>query len=62
MKPAFKLLSKSVLLSLGLTAASATDGAIHKKMFGSGATTLIILDKKMNGFMRIVNRLYNLVY
>ena len=57
MKLAFKLLSKSVLLSLGLTAASATDVAIHKKMFGSGATTLIILDKKMNGFMRIVNRL-----
>ena len=57
MKLAFKLLSNSVLLSLGLTAASATDGAIHKKMFGSGATTLIILDKKMNGFMRIVNRL-----
>ena len=34
---------KSVLIPLGLTAAtSATDSAIHKKIFGSGVTTLII--------------------
>ena len=38
-----KPLAKSVLIPLGLTAAaSATDPVIHKKMFGSGATTLII--------------------
>ena len=36
-------LSKKVLIALGLTATvSATDAAIHKKMFGSGTTTLII--------------------
>ena len=35
-----KLLAKSVLIPLGLTAAaSATYAAIHKKMFGSGNTT-----------------------
>ena len=37
-----KSLAKSVLITLRLTvAASATDAAIHKKMFGSGNTTLI---------------------
>ena len=37
---------KSVLISLGLTAAaSATDAAIHKKMFGSHVITLKILNK-----------------
>ena len=37
-----KPLVKSVLIQLGLTAAaaSATDAAIHKKMFRSGMTTL----------------------
>ena len=37
-----KPLSKSVLIPLGLTvaAAAATDEAIHKKIFGSGAITL----------------------
>ena len=38
-----KPLAKSVLISLGLTAAaSAIDSAIHKKTFGSSHTTLII--------------------
>ena len=38
-----KSLAKSVLIPLGLTAtASATDAAIHKKIFGSGKATLII--------------------
>ena len=42
-----KTLAKSVLIPLGLTAsASATDAAIHKKMFGSGTTTLIISYEK----------------
>ena len=55
MKHVLKPLTKSVLLSLGLTAAaSATDAASHKKMFGSGTTILIILDKKMNDIMKIV--------
>ena len=38
-----KRLAKSVLIPLGLAAAaSATDTAIHRKMFWSGSTTLII--------------------
>ena len=42
-----KPLAKSVLIPLGLTeAASATDAAIHKKMFGSGVTTLIISNEE----------------
>ena len=41
-------LAKSVLIPLRLTAAaSATDVAIHKKMFGSGTSTLIISKKLM---------------
>ena len=38
MKHASKSLAKSVLIPLGITAAaaSATEAAIHKKMFGSG--------------------------
>ena len=40
---------------LGLTAgASATDAAIHKKMFGFGFTTVIISNEKMNNIMKIV--------
>ena len=35
MKNVFKLLAKSVLIPLGLAAASATDAAIDKKTFGS---------------------------
>ena len=43
MKNVLKQLAKSVLMPLGLTAAaSATDAAIDKKMFGSGITALII--------------------
>ena len=42
-----KPLAKSVLISLGLTvAASATDSAIHKEMFKSGFTTLIVSNEK----------------
>ena len=49
-----KPLTKRVLIPLGLTAtSSATDEAIHKKMFGSGNTTLIISKEKMNNIMRI---------
>ena len=43
MKNVRKPLVKSILIPLGLTAAaSATDAAIHEKMFGSGTMTLII--------------------
>ena len=45
-------------MSLGLTApASATDETIHKKMFGSGTTTLIISNEEMNYIMKIVESL-----
>ena len=45
-------------MPLGLTAAVlATDVAIHKKMFGSGFTTLIISNEEMNDFMKIVKSL-----
>ena len=42
-----KPLAKSIfLIPLGLTAAaSATDAAIHDKIFGSGNTTLVILNE-----------------
>ena len=53
-----KPLAKSVLIPLGLTAAAAaTDAAIHKKMIGSGFTTLIISNEEMNDIMKIVKSL-----
>ena len=53
-----KPLAKSILIPLQLTApASATDAAIHKKMFGSGTTTLIISNGEMNDIMKIINSL-----
>ena len=53
-----KPLAKNVSMPLGLTAAaSATDVAIHKKMFGSGMTTLIISNEEMNDIMKIVKSL-----
>ena len=49
---------KSALIPLRLTAAaSATDAAIHEKMFGSGNTTLIISNKEMNDIMKIIKSL-----
>ena len=73
-KNVLKPLTKIVLISLGLTvAASATDAAVHKKMFGSGCvakvsdrirpsdlakrTTLIISNEEMNYIMKIVKSL-----
>ena len=44
-------------MPLGLAAAAATGAAIHKKMFGSGMTLLIILNEEMNGIMRIIKSL-----
>ena len=53
-----KPLAKGVLIVLGLTAAaSATNAAILKKMFGSGVTTLIISIEDMNDIMKIVKSL-----
>ena len=50
-----KPLAKRVLIPLGLMAtASATDAAIHKKMFGSDFTTLIIFNKDMDDIIKTV--------
>ena len=54
-----KPLAKCVLIQLRLTAAaaSATNVAIHKKMFGSGTTILIISNEEMNDIMKIIKSL-----
>ena len=53
-----KPLAETVLIPLGLTAAaSATDAAVYKKMFGSGTTTLIISNEEMNDIMKIIKSL-----
>ena len=57
MKNVLKPLAKSVLIPLGLAAASATVAAVHKKIFGSGATTLIISNEEMHDIMKIVKSL-----
>ena len=51
---------KNLLAPLGLSAAmSAIDGSIKKKMFGSGATTLIISNDEMDDILKIVKSLEN---
>ena len=57
MKNVSKPLAKSVSISLGLTAAAATDAAIHEKMFGSDMIELIISNEEMNYIMKIVKSL-----
>ena len=53
-----KPLVKRVLIPLRLTAAaSATDAAIHKKMFRSVYTTLITSNEEMNDIIKIVKSL-----
>ena len=55
MKNVIKPLGKSVLIPLGLTAAaSAADAGIHKKILGSGTTTLIISNNEMENIIKIV--------
>ena len=57
-KIVIKPLAKSVLIALGLTAAaSAADAGIHKKILGSGNTTLIISNKDMDDLIKIVKSL-----
>ena len=57
-KNVIKTFAKSVLIPLGLTAAaSATDAGIHKKILGSGNTTLIISNEEMNDIIKIVQAL-----
>ena len=53
-----KSLTKRVWIPLGLTAAAtATDAAIRKTMFGSGVTTLIISNEELNDITKIVKSL-----
>ena len=62
MKSVIKPLAKSVLIPLGLTAASAADAGIHKKILGSGKnnnTTLIISNDEMDDILKIVKSLEN---
>ena len=48
-----KTLAKSVLIPLGImTVASATDVDIHKKIFRSGFTTLLISNEEMNDIIK----------
>ena len=58
MKSVLTPLAKSFLISLGLTAAaSATDAAIQKKIYGSGTTPLIVSYEEMKDIMKIVKSL-----
>ena len=58
MKSVIKPLAKNVLIPLGLTAtASATDAGIHKKILGSGTTTLIISNDEMENIIKIIKSL-----
>ena len=54
-KNVIKPMAKSVLIPLGLTAAtSAADAGIQKKIFGSEITTLIITKEEMNNILKII--------
>ena len=51
-------LAKNILAPLGVTAAApAIDAAIQEKIHGSGTTTFIISNEKMNDIMKIVQGL-----
>ena len=53
-----KPLAKSVSVPLGLkAAASAADARIHKKILGSGNTTLILSDNEMEDIIKIIKSL-----
>ena len=57
-KNVIKPLAKSVLIPLGLTAAaSAADAGIHKKILGSGNTTLIISNNEMEDIIKTIKLL-----
>ena len=57
-KNVFEPLAKSVLIPLGLTAAtSAAVAGIHQKILGSGNTTLIISNDEMEDLIKIVKSL-----
>ena len=53
-----KPLTKSILIPFGLTAAaSTTNAAIHKKMFGSEFIKLIISNEELEDIMKIIKSL-----
>ena len=54
-----KPLAKSALIPLGLTAESAVNAGILKKILGSGnnTTTLIISNNELEGFIKIIKPL-----
>ena len=55
MKNVIKPIAKSVLVPSRLTAAvSAAEAGIHKKIWGSGTTTLVISNDEMKDIIRIV--------
>ena len=57
-KNVLKPIAKNGVLPLGLTAAvSATNAAIHKNIFGSVMTRLIISNEKMNDIIKLVKSL-----
>ena len=52
------ILTPNVLVPLGLTAAaSATDAALQKKIYGSGTTTLVFSSEGLGDIMKIVKSL-----
>ena len=55
MKNLLTPLAKSALVPLGLETASSTDGAIQKKYFSSGVTTLILSSEKLVDTMNYEN-------
>ena len=58
MKNVIKPLAKNFLIPLKLTAAaSAADSGLHKKIFGSGKTTLIISNDEMEDIIKVVKSL-----
>ena len=57
-KNVIKPLAKSVLIPLWLTAAaSVADAGIHKKILGSGNTTLIISNNEVNDIIKTIKSL-----
>ena len=55
--------AKNILTPLGITAAaSAIDPGVQKKVHGSGTTTLIISNEKMNDIIKIVQSLKSLIF
>ena len=57
MKNVVKPLAKSILIPLGLTAATVADAGIRKKSLGSGTTALIISNDEMKDIIRTAKSL-----